>query len=159
MTKIAVSSSLNSLRGRQNYTMSGSDRPGYRNTETMTGDCLSAYDFHQIFGGGDEIVPEKTLWFAVLEDAVRLIARLSQCRKRKLLVPKFYLQDTQRAVDWIHTASGDVGGFGWVCELFSIDVSYLRDRLMSAVDGTRILPSPSEILIRGDYQPVEEAEA
>lgn len=73
---------------------------------------------------------EKSLLFAMLEDAIRQIQGDGGSGRRR---------NARRAARlWIRTVRDTWGGFDFICAIFDLDAAKLRRRLLG--DGTRIKP-------------------
>ena len=75
------------------------------------------------------VSPEKRLWLAVLCRAIRDVRALLRKAKREpenICDPEFQLE-LKDITDYFAEASMELGGFGFICEMFDLDQRVLRN--------------------------------
>lgn len=64
---------------------------------------------------------ERRLWRAVFEDAVDVVHQRRAIKCRDL--------ECERAKEWFESVDIHVGSFEWLCQLFSLDATAVREQL------------------------------
>lgn len=74
--------------------------------------------------------PEKNLWCALLERAVRDYFRIKpEMQDYAFLSTGGTELEYQRLVEWFGSRRNEVGDFAWICRILEIDVASMRKRI------------------------------
>lgn len=70
--------------------------------------------------------PERRLWLATLEDAVRIIQTHTGSDPEEV-------DARQREIEWVQSDEISVGSFCWICEVLGMEPDYIRKLALKGV--------------------------